>query len=148
MSEQQPAQRTIVVSVPGRRVWAMLAAVAALVLVIITIPLMATTMRDEFGDCGTVWASSDTWTYKSTYDGPAGYFNGYRSPEASAEAALNAMMADANVGAAAYEHCQVMHHDRKVLLSVLGGTALALLLVGGALWWTGRRGPNRALPAV
>ncbi|NKR65315.1 hypothetical protein GS491_26445 [Rhodococcus hoagii] len=59
---------------------------------------MFTTMRTEGVNCGTIWAASDTWTFKSTYDGPDGYFRNSRSPEASVRAAVDDLWADMERG--------------------------------------------------
>lgn len=87
-------------------------------------------MRTETANCGTVWATSETWTYTSTYDGPEGYFNSYSSPKASVGAAVDDLMADLARGADAYEVCETKHRNREILLYTLGGAAIALLAVG------------------
>lgn len=93
------------------------------------IPLMTTTTRVNNGNCGTIFASSDSWTYKSDYDGPEGYFTSSRSPESSVSAAVDDLFADLNLGAEVFDVCQDAHDDRSVLIYTLGGTILALVLV-------------------
>ncbi|MGO4205366.1 hypothetical protein AB4Z09_27240 [Rhodococcus sp. TAF43] len=112
---------------------------AAVLLVLISVPLMFTTMRTEGGNCGTVWAASDTWTFKSTYDGPEGYFRSSRSPEASVRAAVNDLWADMQRGSDVYDACESLHEDRRTLLFVLSGMTVVFLGVGGGLWMVDRR---------
>ncbi|MBY4128040.1 DUF2510 domain-containing protein [Rhodococcus fascians] len=115
------------------------AGLAALVLLIVMIPLMATTMRVDSGNCGTIFASSDSWIYKSSYDGPEGYFSSSRSPESSVSAAVDDLFADLNLGSEVFDACQDAHDDRSVLIYTLGGTVLALVLVSFGSWIAGRR---------
>lgn len=115
------------------------AALAAVALLIVMIPLMTTTMRVDNGNCGTIFASSDSWTYKSSYDGPEGYFTSSRSPEASVSAAVDDLFADLNLGSEVFDACQDAHDDRSVLIYTLGGTVLALVLVSLGSWIAGRR---------
>ena len=114
------------------------AALAAVALLIVMIPLMTTTMRVNNGNCGTIFASSESWTYKSSYDGPEGYFTSSRSPESSVSAAVDDLFADLNLGSEVFDACQDAHDDRSVLIYTLGGTVLALILVSFGSWITGR----------
>lgn len=143
MTEQQTVPSRVPngsgIQMSGRRVTSILALAAAVILIVISVPLMFTTMRTEGGNCGTVWASSDTWTFKSTYDGPDGYFGGRRSPEASARAAIDDLFADMSRGSDVFDACESLHSDRRTLLFVLGGMTLVFLGVGTGLWVADRR---------
>ncbi|WP_458683183.1 hypothetical protein [Prescottella equi] len=134
---QQPA--SLGTRVSGRRVGSLLALAAAVLLIVVSVPLMFTTMRTEGGNCGTVWAASDTWTFKSTYDGPDGYFSSGRSPKAATQAAVDDMVANWQRGADVYEACEKLHEDRRTLLFVLGGMSAVFLGAGVGLWMVDRR---------
>ena len=118
-------------------------AVLAIILVFLSLPLMYTTMGTEASNCGTIWASEDTWKYSSTYDGPEGYFNSRTSPKASVAAAVDDLMADWSRGASAFEDCKNKHHDRMTILLILGGTAFILVAfsIGLRIRRTARRRP-------
>lgn len=115
------------------------AGLAAVALLIVMIPLMTATMRVDNGNCGTIFASSDSWTYKTSYDGPEGYFSSSRTPESSVSAAVDDLFADLNLGSEVFDGCQDAHDDRSVLIYTLGGTVLALVLVSFGSWIAGRR---------
>lgn len=87
-------------------------------------------MRAPGANCGTVFASSDSWTYTSSFDpSDSSYYDGATSSadiEAGASAAVSDFMADLNVGAAAYGYCEGRHSDRRTLLITLGSIAFAL----------------------
>lgn len=55
-------------------------------------------MRIEKGNCGTIFAREDTWTYKSSSRDPGDYYNSYTSPELSARLSVDDMVADLNRG--------------------------------------------------
>lgn len=110
------------------RIVTLLAGVGAVVLLIVCIPLMTSTMRAPGANCGTVFASSDSWTYTSSFD-PSDNYDGAISSadiEAGASAAVSDFMADLNVGAAVYRYCEGRHSDRRTLLITLGSIAFAL----------------------
>ncbi|OUC77291.1 hypothetical protein [Gordonia lacunae] len=127
----------------ANRLISILAAAGAVILLIVCIPLMASTMRGPGANCGTVFASSDTWTYSSSYEsGDSSYYDGARTEadfRAGAQAAVDDLFADISVGAAAYEYCQNQHSDRRILLISLGSVSFVLLVVSGVVWWMGRR---------
>ncbi|WP_137725902.1 hypothetical protein [Prescottella subtropica] len=111
----------------------------AAVVIMCAVPLVFQTMRTAGGNCGTVWASSETWTFTSTYDGPSGYFGGGRSPESSKRAAISGWWANMERGADVFEACEDLHHDRRILLLTMGAMATILLGVGIAAWRADRR---------
>lgn len=119
-----------------------ISAILAAVLLIVCIPLMTQTMRTDGINCGTVFASSDSWTYASTTNEPSSYYRGATSQadlKAGAKAAVNDLMSDLSRGAAAYEYCEIKHSDRRMLLISLGSVTVLLLAVAGGSWWLGRR---------
>lgn len=136
MDPQQP--RPPLVPTPGMsglRLGAILAFAGAVLLIIVMVPFMSTTLRTgSDGNCGTVWASSDTWTYDSSYAGADSYFSDrpltQSGIEADTQAAVNGMLADLKHGATVYDACTVLHEDRETLLWSLGGSALVLAAAG------------------
>ncbi|WP_232717387.1 hypothetical protein [Gordonia metallireducens] len=125
------------------RLITILAAAGAVVMLIVCVPLMVSTMRAPGADCGTVFSSSDSWTYSSSFDSSdtSSYYEGARSQadiRAGAEAAIGDWYADMSRGAAAYEYCEDRHSDRRILLISLGSVAVALAAAAGAVWWVGR----------
>lgn len=122
-----------------RRILAIAAFIAAAVLVIAAIPFMVMTMRTPAADCGTVFSSPDSWTYKSRRSDPSTFFNGTTNLDRSTELAVADLMDDLDRGSAAASACGDLHHDRKVLLFTLGGMAATLLIAAIALIFYGRR---------
>ncbi|TYQ02019.1 UNVERIFIED_ORG: hypothetical protein L601_000800000330 [Gordonia westfalica J30] len=125
------------------RLVTILAAAGAVVVLIVCVPLMMSTMRAPGADCGTIFSSSESWTYSSSFDSSdtSSYYEGARSQadiRAGAEAAISDWYADMSRGAAAYEYCEDRHSDRRILLISLGSVAVALAAAAGAVWWVGR----------
>lgn len=118
------------------RLVTILASVGVVVVVFVCLPLMSTTMRAPGVNCGTVFASSDSWTYKSSFDaGNSSYYAGARTNsdlEAGALAAVEDLMADLDRGSSAYSFCESRHSDRRALLISFGVAGLVFL--GVAVW--------------
>lgn len=131
-------------NITSRRLISILAVAGAVVLLIVCIPLATQTMRAPGVDCGTVFSSSDTWTYSSNFDASdtSSYYDGARTDEdlqAGAEAAISDMFADMNRGSAAYDYCMDRHSDRRILLISLGCAALVLAAIGAGILSRDRR---------
>lgn len=124
------------------RIVTVASAIVATLLLIVCIPLMTQTMREDGVNCGTVFASSETWTYASTKNDPSSYYQGATSRsdlEAGTRAAVSDLMADLSRGASAYEYCEIRHSDRRTLLISLGSLVAVLSAVAVGSWWLGRR---------
>ena len=122
-----------------------IALVGAAVLIVVCVPLMTQTLRGPGADCGTIFASSDSWTYESTKRDPSSYFDGATSQaelEAGASAGVADIFADLDRGASAYDFCEQAHSDRRTLLLSLGGAAAVLVVAAVSAWIVGRRGRN------
>ncbi|MCR8899502.1 hypothetical protein NWF34_21425 [Gordonia sp. GONU] len=117
-----------------------LAAAGAVILLIVCIPLMTSTMRGPGANCGTIFASSHTWTYSSSYDPDSSYYRVTPSDvREKTEANVEDWLADLDRGAAAYRFCETQHSDRRILLISLGSVAVVLLVVSGVVWRISRR---------
>ncbi len=123
------------------------ALIGAVIVVVVCVPLMSQTLRGPSADCGTIFASSDSWTYESSSRDPSSYFDGAMSQselEAGASAGVADIFADIDRGASAYDFCEQAHSDRRTLLLSLGGASVVLIVVSVAAWWAGRRGRGKA----
>lgn len=133
------------------RIVTVVSTILAAILLIACIPLMTQTLRDDGVNCGTVFASSETWTYSSTKSDPSSYYRGATSKsdlEAGTRAAVNDLMADLSRGASAYDYCEMRHSDRRTLLISLGSLMVVLAAVAGGSWWLEQRRNPRSAPVT
>lgn len=125
------------------RLVGLVAAALAVLVVIVCVPLATSTMRAPGVDSGTIFASSSSWTYSSSFDAndTSSYYDGASSEadiRAGAEASIHDWLADVDRGAAAFDYCDERHSDRRVMLISLGVAAVVLAGVTAIMWWRDR----------
>lgn len=123
----------VAIPVPGPKVAAIICAAIAALLLLTLIPLAATTMKVPNGNCGTIFASSETWKYDSFADAAnESAKRRVRSPrdlDNFADALIDNMMADLALGSAVGDQCKEKHGTRLIWISVVGtGAVLSGLL--------------------
>jgi hypothetical protein len=102
-------------SVKTRKKPALAATVVALLASIALVSLSIQPMKAAYYDCGTIFASADTWWYDGT-GAPDGEYSGLE-PDA-----------------ATHEACAAQHERRLVTLLLVGALAVVAAGTAGVLW--------------
>lgn len=127
------------------RAIAVILGLVAFVVLAAASPLVFTTMEVRgagyTGNCGTVFAGSGTWTYASPYSTrPDIDAVDYATRgQGAVEDAVSELLASADAGAEAYDACQSAHTTRRIILGVLGVSAIAIFGVAAWFWAASRR---------
>ncbi|TXH16963.1 MAG: hypothetical protein E6R06_29780 [Mycobacterium sp.] len=130
----------IAIRIPQPKTGALTCAIAFTLLLMVLAALAAVPMHVPNGNCGTIFASSDTWKYNSHVDAANAIARKSVHSRADldnfASTLVDNMMNDLASGSAVYDQCKERHATRLIWISLVGATA-ALLAVG-ALYF-GRR---------
>lgn len=144
--------RYLAIRIPRGKTLAIICAAIAALLVLGLIPFLTTTMTVPGGNCGTIFASSETWTYNSFSDAAStAAGRNVRSPadlDNYADDLVDIMMSDLNFGSAVYDHCKQRHSTRLIWIITF---VVPIVLIGGASvflfikdWRNGRNGPPKS----
>ena len=119
-----PRKNYVAVPIPGPKAAATIFAAISALLLLTIIPLAATTMRVPHGNCGTIFASSETWKYNSFADDAKDYatqrFRSSGDLSGLADDLVEGMLADVNLGSAVYDMCKEKHKTRLIWISIVG----------------------------
>ncbi|MGW5385792.1 hypothetical protein [Nocardia sp. NPDC003963] len=114
-------------------------ALIAFIVIVTASPLLFTTMNVEGpayeGNCGTIFASGDSWTYSSPYAArpeldKAAIWKG--DTTSAVTSALDEMQANWQSGIDAGEACEKAHAGRRIVLIAVGVCVVAV--IGTASW--------------
>lgn len=123
----------LAIPLPGHKGIAIIFTAIAATFLVILISLAAMPMKVTNGDCGTVFASSDTWTYDSNIKAANDFAR--KSVRSSADLdrfasnLVDNMMSDLAFGSAVHDQCKERHETRLTWIVVVGITA-AIFVVG------------------
>lgn len=143
----------LAIPIPRGKTLAIICAVVAVLLAVWAVPLLALPMKVPGGDCGTIFASSKTWKYNSSFDagtdlqarlsdeGPGAALSSSAMHDA-VENSLDDMMADLSFGSAVYDHCKQRHTTR--LIWIIALAVLTALAAGASVTLFVRNRNNRA----
>jgi hypothetical protein len=120
----------LAIPIPRPKSLAIVCALIAALLLIAMIPLVASPMKVPGGDCGTIFASSDTWKYNSFGDAASDEAGrSVRSPadlDNYADDLVDIMMSDLAFGSAVYDQCKERHTTRLIWIAVVGVPAIVI----------------------
>lgn len=112
------------IRLPQPKTMALISVAICAAFAIILIALAATPMKFNGGNCGTIFASSDTWKYDSNLDAANDFAREFvRSPsdlDDFASSLVDNMMSDLAYGSAVYDECERRHESRLIWISVVG----------------------------
>jgi hypothetical protein len=125
---------------PGRVSFraALAALLAAIAIVLATIPVQLSGIRTDHYDCGTVWTWSGDWRFKSEYADQQSLMQDYGAAEGT-KLATDSFTNNLQAGKDLFAYCGAKHHDREVLLSAMAGAGVAMLAVSVVLRLRSRR---------
>lgn len=128
-------RKYVALRVPASNTLAWVFAAVTALLLVAMIPLLAIPMKVPGGDCGTIFASSNTWKYDSHFDAATDLrarAQGSTSEsdlDSALHGSVDAMMADLAMGRDVYAACKDEHQSRLIWIITV---AVPLVLLGAA----------------